>query len=69
MKVSPVFGSLEVAPLKLQTRPTQVGVVITAVGATLPVGSVIVTGVMVTVDVRPYSSRTVRVGVKVPAAV
>ena len=66
---SPVSGSVEAAPLKLQTRPTHVGVVNTAVGATLPGGSVIVMGLMVTVDVSPYSSRTVRVGVKVPAEV
>ena len=50
-KVSPVFGSLEVEPLKLHTRPTQVGVVITADGGRLPLGSVIVTGDRVTDEV------------------
>jgi hypothetical protein len=41
--VSPVFGSLDAALEKLHTRPAHDGSLITALGAWLPVGSVIVT--------------------------
>ena len=60
--MSPVLGSADPTPLRLQTSPVQAGGLITGVGAALPAGSVMVT-VRVVVPVRPYSSRTVRVTV------
>jgi hypothetical protein len=66
--VSPVLGSADPTPLMLHTRPAQDGWLMTGFGATLPAGSVMVT-VPVAVPVRPYSSRTVRVTVKVAALV
>jgi hypothetical protein len=68
VKVSPVSGSADPTPEMLHTRPAQDGGLMTGFGATLPAGSAMVT-VRVVVPVRPYSSRTVRVTVKVLAVV
>ncbi len=61
--MSPGLGSADPTPEMLQVRPLHAGGLITAVGATLSVGSVIVTFWVTGALATPHSSVTVSVTV------
>ena len=58
-----MFGSTVPTAEKLQVSPEQLGELITAFGATLPAGSVIVTVLVAGAETAPHSSVAVSVTV------